>query len=297
MIRNYLKNLQLLFLLIAFVFSSKNKKKPDNSKPNNLENSAQNEILMKAEEEKYTNRKYHYGVKWSKKKNKWFAKRTLGGKNVFGRYFLDVEQAKREADEMIYEYEMKTGQKQANHKLNFFAFKGGELVENMDVTHGVAWHTSRKKWQVQRWIGEKSMYGGLFISLEQARWKADEMVYEYEMKTGKKSKMKLNFSRREEIPSNFTQRNNKYGVFRYGISKKWYVHRMFDGKFMSNGSFVNLEDAKHASDDLVYQFENTTGKRCQHKLNFPRKEHFQSTTDDGETGDAEIGRIKKRKKE
>merc|ERR1712034_17135 len=216
-----------------------------------------------------------------------------GGKNIFGGYFSDVEQAKQKADEMGYEYEMETGKKETNRKLNFFAFKGGELVENKDVTHGVAWHASRKKWQVQRWIDEKRVYGGLFMNLKLAKWKADEMVYEYEMKTGKKSKMKLNFAHREEIPSDFTQR--RYGVFQYGSSQKWFVRRMIEGTTVYNGSFDNLEDAQHASDDLVYQFENTTGKRC-HKLNFPRRENFPNTTDDGITGDAETGRVQKRKK-
>ena len=45
--------MRLILLLIISVFASENKETKQNSEPNSLENSAQNEILVKIEEDEY----------------------------------------------------------------------------------------------------------------------------------------------------------------------------------------------------------------------------------------------------
>merc|ERR1712098_737568 len=58
------------------------------------------------------------GVYWNKSRNKWQVQRFFDGKNTSGGMFCDLNRAKRESDNLVYEYEKKIGQ-ESTHQLNF----------------------------------------------------------------------------------------------------------------------------------------------------------------------------------
>merc|ERR1712098_1024148 len=130
------------------------------------------------------------------------------------------------------------------------------------------------------------------IGLEKAKRKADELVHEYENKTGMKSKMKLNFysfngdfgnSLDEDTyeRTHITPFQNHYvthGVAWHILMCKYQVHRWLNGVHVFGGYFTDLEAAKHASDELVYKYENEIGKEINLKLNFPRRQNVAKIT-------------------
>jgi len=141
-----------------------------------------------------------HGVVWNKLYLKWQVQRTFAGKQVYGGYFLDLEKAKQRSDELVYENETKIG-RESKLKLNF---PRRELPNtsfeksSQDVKHGVTFDFRRNKWLVVRRFDGKRAYGGYYFDLETAKQRSDELVREYEMKTRKETKLKLNFPR--QIP-------------------------------------------------------------------------------------------------
>lgn len=131
------------------------------------------------------------GVSWSNYKKKWKVERSIGAERVTGGYFSSLEEAKRKSDDLVYRHEAEIG-RESKHTLNF------PRSERAPRTFGVFWNKLARKWQVQRKFDNKKVNGGNFTDLEKAKRKADDLVYEYEAKFKKESKLKLNFPRRPE---------------------------------------------------------------------------------------------------
>jgi hypothetical protein len=220
----------------------------------------------------------------------WQVKRQIDCKTVVGGYFPEwnLEGAKRKADELVYEYIMRTGPT-TKYKMNFCAPRGAELAENTNIAHGVYWNNLIKKWRVQRKFGKKQAYGGCFLNLEAAKCRADEMVIKHKLEIGKETNHKLNFSRNDlpKISKKVSEpmQDKARGVYRCNVTGNWYVRRTLGGKIMSGGTFSDFEEAKHISDDLVYKYEKKIGctGTSNKKLNFPRKQKNVELETNGES--------------
>jgi hypothetical protein len=135
---------------------------------------------------------YHPGVHWQKQTRKWFVQRMFEGRSQFGGLFGDLEKAKRASDDLVHKFEAKNG-KFEKYKLNFP--RGAEgLTTQM---HGVTCRTRRQPYKVQRYIGGKIVYGGVFDNLEKAQQASDNLVYEHERNIGRLTKYVLNFPRED----------------------------------------------------------------------------------------------------
>lgn len=215
-------------------------------------------------------KKVHHGAYWDKVTKHWQVMRNLADKA--GGYHLNLEEAK-------------------------FAW----IPENNP--YGVTWDKLAKQWQAKRRFDGHDVNGGYFTELAEAKRSSDDLVYAYELKTGEESTYKLNFPRPAKLPQNRGEESienknfgvswnklvKKWAVLRifdrnmHKPRKKWEVGRIFDQKKVHGGYFNYLEEAKHASDKLVYNYELKIGKESKHKLNFPRLGKASQNKTKGET--------------
>jgi len=157
-------------------------------------------------------------------------------------------------------------------------------ISSNDTNHryGVYWNKMAQKWLVQRVFDGKRVFGGYFDNLEEAKRKADELIHDYEFETGivRKRNQKLNFfayKRDQDGNVHITPFENAYmthGVCWDKRNNKWRVQRYFERKAKFGGYFSDFDEAKHASDRLVYEFEKQIRNQCKQKLNFARQEYI-----------------------
>merc|ERR1712098_596588 len=136
------------------------------------------------------------------------------------------------------------------------------IFGSKDYHPGVVWREKIQKWYVQRQCFGKCVYGGYFDDLDDAKHASDDLLSKYEAKNGKNKIRKFNFPQKEKI--------SPIGVHFRFRRNPWRVVRIFDGKQVYGGCFPCVEEAKRASDNLVYEYENKIGKQTNRMLNFPR---------------------------
>jgi len=242
------------------------------------ENSKENPILVKIEEDEYIKEKkssQYIGVTHDENMNRsiWRVRRWSKNEHrmVHNGSYRNEETAAHASDTLARKLMAKG---ELGHKINFpndnIEVHSETYLQNKKYPIGVFFNTKTRTWVVQRWSRtEKKLFHNGSYRDEQTAVHASDTLARQLMAKGEQN-LKLNFP--DEITEVHLERkkNSKYiGVYYTQDRAKWRAKRWSkkENKFVDNGYHKDEETAAHASDTLAKKLMENCKQNL--KLNFP----------------------------